>query len=243
MWNGGLKRTASVLVCLVALAGVAGAGPLQDDLKARRARAMEKLGPDTIAIFWSAPPRVYSADVNYEYRQDSNLLYLTGIDQEATILVLMPGSKTRREVLFVREADARREHWTVHSLTPAEATAQSGVEAVLTANQFQARRRRAVGEQGPIAPGAARASAQPHRSARPRAPVRGADARALLRIPGAGRHAGAQRAAADQDALRAGGAQEERADFERGAPGRHARRRAAQIRVRGGGGDRRGLPS
>ena len=151
MWNGGFKRTASVLVCLVALAGVASAGPLQDDLKARRARAMEKLGPDTIAIFWSAPPRVYSADVNYEYRQDSNLLYLTGIDQEATVLVLMPGSKTRREVLFVREADARREHWNGHSLTAAEATAQSGVETVLTANQFEGFVAGALsGEQGPI---------------------------------------------------------------------------------------------
>ena len=152
MWKGGFKRTASVLLWVVALAGVAGAGPLQDDLKARRARAMEKLGPDTIAIFWSAPPRVYSADVNYEYRQDSNLLYLTGIDQEATILVLMPGSKTRREVLFVREADARREHWLGHSLTPAEATAQSGVETVLTANQFEGFVAGALsGEQGPIA--------------------------------------------------------------------------------------------
>ena len=79
------------------------AGPLQDDLKARRARAMERLGPETIAIFWSAPTRVYSADVDYEYRQESNLLYLTGIDQPDTMLVLMPGNTTRREILFIRE--------------------------------------------------------------------------------------------------------------------------------------------
>ena len=125
------------VVCLIGAASVAAAGPLQDDLKARRARAMEKLGADAIAIFWSAPERVYSTDVNYEYRQDSNLLYLTGIDQEDTILVLMPGNPTRREVLFVREADARREHWNGHSLTPAEATAQSGIDAVMTANQFE----------------------------------------------------------------------------------------------------------
>ena len=102
----------------------ADAGPLQDDLKARRARAMERLGPDALAIFWSAPTRVYSLDVDYEYRQDSNLLYLTGIDQEDTILVLMPGNETQREILFIREADARREHWNGHSLTPAEATAR-----------------------------------------------------------------------------------------------------------------------
>ena len=74
--------------------------------------------------------RVFSTDVNYEYRQDSNLLYLTGIDQEDTILVLMPGNETRKEMLFVREADARREHWNGHSLTTAEASAASGIQTV-----------------------------------------------------------------------------------------------------------------
>ena len=131
-------RTAAVLPCLLpALARTVAAGPYQDDLKARRARAMEKLGTDSVAIFWSAPPRVYSLDVNYEYRQDSNLLYLTGIDQEDTVLVLMPGNPAKKEILFVREADARREHWNGHSLTPKEAAAASGVETVLTMNQFE----------------------------------------------------------------------------------------------------------
>lgn len=125
------------IACLAAAVSAASGGPLQDDLKGRRARAMERLGPDALAIFWSAPERVYSTDVNYEYRQDSNLLYLTGVDQEDTILVLMPGNAARKEVLFVREADARREHWNGHSLTPAEATEQSGVATVMTLNQFE----------------------------------------------------------------------------------------------------------
>ena len=118
-------------------AASAHAGPLQDDLTARRARVMAKLTPETLAIFWSAPTRVFSHDVDYEYRQDSNLLYLTGIDQEETILVLMPGNRTRREILFIRQADARREHWNGHSLTPDEAAAQSGIETVMTLNRFE----------------------------------------------------------------------------------------------------------
>ena len=123
--------------CALLVAAVASAGPFQDDLKQRRARAMAQLGADSIAIFWSAPPRVYSLDVDYEYRQDSNLLYLTGLDQEDSILVLMPGNQTKKEILFVREADARREHWNGHSLTPAEAAEQTGIDTVLTANQFE----------------------------------------------------------------------------------------------------------
>jgi Xaa-Pro aminopeptidase len=132
-----VKISAIAILVLALSTMTAVAGPLQDDLKMRRGHTMERLGPDAIAILWSAPARVYSTDVNYEYRQDSSLLYLTGIDQEETILVLMPGNETRKEILFVREADARREHWNGHSLTPAEAAAASGIETVMTLNQFQ----------------------------------------------------------------------------------------------------------
>lgn len=131
------RSSALALVLLLLGSGLAHAGPLRDDLKARRARVMERLTPETLAIFWSAPVRVYSHDVEYEYRQDSNLFYLTGIDQPETILVLMPGNVTRREILFVSEADARREHWEGHLLTSEEATAQTGIQTVMTTNQFE----------------------------------------------------------------------------------------------------------
>jgi Xaa-Pro aminopeptidase len=136
LWRTGRHGAHAILALLLA-AAAAVAGPLQDDVKARRARLAERLGADTVAIFWSAPTRVFSGDVDYEYRQDSNLLYLTAVDQEETILVLMPGNETRKEILFVRDADARREHWTGHSLTPAEASAQSGIQNVMTTSQFE----------------------------------------------------------------------------------------------------------
>lgn len=130
-------KSCAISLLSLALSASAAAGPLQDDVKARRARVAERLGPDTVAIFWSAPTRVFSGDVSYEYRQDSNLLYLTAIDQEETILVMMPGNEARKEILFVRDADGRREHWTGHSLTPAEAAAMSGIQTVLTTSQFE----------------------------------------------------------------------------------------------------------
>ncbi len=75
------------------------ASELSDDLTARRARVMDRLGPDGILVMLSAPVRPYSLDVDYEYRQDSNLYYLTGVTQDETMLVLMPGNATRREIL------------------------------------------------------------------------------------------------------------------------------------------------
>src|SRR5436853_5725273 len=125
--GGGWRR---VLVLLL-LAGTAHASDFADDLKARRARAMEGLGDDAMLLLWSAPPQRYSRDIDYEYRQDSNLYYLTGITQDDTIVVLMPGNETRREILFLKDRNPVREHWTGRSLTAEEATARSGIETVL----------------------------------------------------------------------------------------------------------------
>ena len=73
---------------------------------------------------------------SYEYRQDSDLLYLTGVDQPETILVLMPGNRTKREILFVRPPDPKREHWNGHSLTAEEAAALTGIATVHLAPEF-----------------------------------------------------------------------------------------------------------
>jgi Xaa-Pro aminopeptidase len=116
-----------VIVGLAALSlsiAAASAGPLQDDLKARRARVMERLGPESLLIVWGEP--------NAE-----NLYYLTGTGQEDSILVLIPGNTGQKEVLFVRPFNARREHWDGHSLTPREATALTGIERVFTLDQFE----------------------------------------------------------------------------------------------------------
>ena len=97
---------------------------------------MEKLGPDAMLILWSAPSQRYSLDIDYEYRQDSNLYYLTGLTQENTILVLMPGNKTQRELLFVKDRNPAREHWTGTLLTLEQAKSQTGVDRVFRASQF-----------------------------------------------------------------------------------------------------------
>ena len=100
------------------------------DLAARRSRAMSAIGQDAVLVMWSAPQRLYSNDVHYEYRQESNLLYLTGIDQTDTILVLIPGAPSQKEHLFVRRSEPLRELWVGHTLTVAEVTARSGIANV-----------------------------------------------------------------------------------------------------------------
>jgi Xaa-Pro aminopeptidase len=138
MHTRNIRTARFALILIAAIASSARASELSDDLKARRARVMEKLGPDAIAILWSAPSARYSLDVDYEYRQDSNLYYLTGITQEETVLVLMPGNESMREILFVWDRNPLREHWTGHRLTHEEATERSGIATVFDSSQFEA---------------------------------------------------------------------------------------------------------
>jgi Xaa-Pro aminopeptidase len=133
-----LQHSLLVTTALLVGAPLAHASDLSVDLQARRARVMAKLGPDSMLVMWSAPARRYSADIDYEYRQDSNLYYLTGLTQEETMLVLMPGNASHREILFVRDRNPSREQWTGHRLTPEEAKERTGIDTVLATSRFDA---------------------------------------------------------------------------------------------------------
>ena len=135
--RGAARAGLSAVALLLALAVTAYGSTFSDDLAARRARLMNRVGPDALLVLWSAPVLTYSPDVQYEYRQDSNLYYLTGITQPGTMLVLMPGNESRRAILFIQEPNAAQEHWTGRRLSPEEATAQTGIDTVLTAGQFE----------------------------------------------------------------------------------------------------------
>lgn len=100
------------------------------DLEARRSRLLAALGPDTVLVLWSAAPKVYSTDTNYEYRQESNLLYLTGVTTEPVVLVLVPGSPAAREFLFVPEGEPFRELWYGRMPTPTDVAASTGISQV-----------------------------------------------------------------------------------------------------------------
>jgi Xaa-Pro aminopeptidase len=126
-----------VAVALLATAPAARASDLSDDLVARRARIMERLGPDAMLVLWSAPVARYSNDVDYKYRQDSNLYYLTGIAQPGTMLVLMPGNLARRELLFIQERNPAQEHWTGRLLSIDGARQRTGIGTVLANSEFE----------------------------------------------------------------------------------------------------------
>ncbi|MGE0882499.1 MAG: aminopeptidase P family protein [Blastocatellales bacterium] len=101
-----------------------------NELAKRRQEVMKKIGNQAMMVLFSTEPRVYTNDVDYHYRQENNLYYLTGINQDGAALVLIPSAKKTREILFVPERNPRRETWTGHMLSNDEARKRSGVQEV-----------------------------------------------------------------------------------------------------------------
>src|SRR2546423_7614696 len=100
------------------------------ELAARRKRVAETIGPNSILILFSAEPRVYANDVDYQFRQENNLYYLTNLNQRRATLVLIPGNPSMPEVLFLSRRDARAETWTGHMYSAQEAAELSGVREI-----------------------------------------------------------------------------------------------------------------
>lgn len=107
-----------------------------EELAGRRKRVAETIGPKSILIMFSAEPRVYTNDVDYHFRQENNLYYLTNLNQKRASLVLMPGNSALPEVLFLPRRDPRAETWTGHMYSPEEAAALSGVREIWEAREF-----------------------------------------------------------------------------------------------------------
>src|SRR5882757_9062593 len=90
------------------------------------------LNPGSIAIFNSNDEMPRNGDQNFLFRQHSDLLWLTGIDQEQTILVIAPDHPLPeyREALFIRKTNEHIAVWEGHKYTKEEARAASGIQNI-----------------------------------------------------------------------------------------------------------------
>jgi Xaa-Pro aminopeptidase len=100
--------------------------------KRNRAKFMAQMKPKSIAIFNSNDIYPISADSTMPFQQHRDIFYLSGVDQEESILLLFPDSidKINKEILFVRETNEHIAIWEGEKLDKTQATGVSGIQTV-----------------------------------------------------------------------------------------------------------------
>ncbi len=96
------------------------------EFKARRQKLMQQMGPGSIGVFFTNPEQVRNNDVDFQFRADSDFLYLTGFEEPDAALILIPGGTVldgRRveEVLFCNVTDQMSITWLGYRMGPANA--------------------------------------------------------------------------------------------------------------------------
>lgn len=93
----------------------------------------------SLAIVLSNDEMPRNGDQCYPYRQNSDMFYLTGIEQEKTVLFLFPSHpvESQREILFILKPDEHLETWLGRKLRKEEATKLSGIKTVKYLDDFE----------------------------------------------------------------------------------------------------------
>ena len=104
-----------------------------------RANLRTLLKPNSMVILHANDIYPTNADGTMPFKQNNDLYYLTGVDQEETTLVLMPDAvdPKEREILFVKETSELTAIWEGEKLTKAQARAATGIERIEWANSFE----------------------------------------------------------------------------------------------------------
>jgi Xaa-Pro aminopeptidase len=105
---------------------------------ANRKNLVKELKANSVVALNSNDINPTNSDGTMRFRQNSDLFYLTGVDQEETTLVLCPDfpDKKYREVLFLRETSEMIATWEGHKLTKEEARELTGIETILWTTEF-----------------------------------------------------------------------------------------------------------
>jgi Xaa-Pro aminopeptidase len=103
-----------------------------------RKRFIAQLPAQSLAIFHSNAVMPRNGDASYEFKQNSDMFWLTGIDQEECAVVLFPDCPVEayRQALFIKRTNEHIAVWDGHKYTKEEAKAASGIQHVYWMDEF-----------------------------------------------------------------------------------------------------------
>lgn len=114
--------------------------PISAELfKKNRLKLSLRMTSNSLAIFNSNDVFSTGADSTLPFDQHRNIFYLSGVDQEESILLLFPNAKleAHREILFLKETNKHIAIWEGAKLNKSQATVCSGIKTVYWLNEFE----------------------------------------------------------------------------------------------------------
>jgi Xaa-Pro aminopeptidase len=111
----------------------------QSELARRRSEVAKKMAANSLLVLRSAEPRNYAGDVDFYYRQENNLYYLTNLRQNgATLVIAKNGENSVQEYLFLPKRNPQFETWNGKMYSREDATRISGLKSIIDASEAQA---------------------------------------------------------------------------------------------------------
>ncbi|HEX6125675.1 MAG TPA: aminopeptidase P family protein [Pyrinomonadaceae bacterium] len=107
----------------------------QAELARRRGAVAAKMTDKSLLVLFSAEPKLYANDVDYVYRQENNLYYLTGLKQVGATLVITKDGTAVREILFLPKRVPVREAWEGKMYSREQASKISGLKTIVDASE------------------------------------------------------------------------------------------------------------
>ena len=109
-----------------------------DLFKQNRNKFSKKMSAGGLALFHSNDQMPTNADGLMPFRQNNDLFYLTGVDQEESSLIIYHDMKKNifKEILFIKKTSDLIKVWEGHKLTKEEAKEKSGIESVIWNDEF-----------------------------------------------------------------------------------------------------------
>lgn len=105
----------------------------------RREKVFQHIMEQSIAIFYSGGLIKSSADATFPFVVNKNFFYLTGIEQENSILVLLKTPTTVKTYLFIDEIDETKTRWVGKKLNVEIATKTSGIHDIFMMSMVETR--------------------------------------------------------------------------------------------------------
>ncbi len=110
----------------------------QTELAKRRAAVAAKMADKSMLVLFSAEQKIYSNSVNYVFRQENNLYYLTALKQIGATLVIEKDGARVTETLFLPRRVPIRETWDGKMYSREDATRRSGLARIVDSSEQEA---------------------------------------------------------------------------------------------------------